>query len=514
MVHLLDSQAEKADKKFKYAVILVCPENYIHSLGLLEIAETINYGLLNIGIDSILTDNFTTPDRNQIIIGGHLIHMLPNASIDSNAIIYNFEQIDSDSLWVNDSYITLLKSHPVWDYSKRNIELLKNFNVFNTTHVPLGYAKQLSRIIIEEKQDIDILFYGSINPRREHILNQLKNYGLNVKTLFGIYGSERDQLIAKSKIVLNIHFYETKIFEIARISYLLTNGVCIVSESGLSPEEDDFKKADALLLCEYDLLVHNCLMILNDTNRLNEIRRKGLDYMKTLKEENYLNNALFKCDSLKLKNNFSKEKLNFCNQYLPLPTILNMGSGKDWKEEAFNIDIQTNVNPDAIFDLNIEVPDEGVKFETLRFGNITLTQNHFDIIYSFDVLEHLTNLSTAMNTCLRFLKIGGLFKINVPYDLSWGAWQDPTHVRAFNERSWLYYTDWYWYFGWKKWRFDLISLEYILSSIGQEMHASGTSLEIILRTPRAVDSMLVELKKRELTAEEIDFVNSKHSRIV
>lgn len=505
MTYFLNSEPKNTDTKLKYAVILVCPENYIHSLGLLEIAETINYGLINMGIDSILTDNFITTGRKQIIIGGHLIHMIPNANIDSNAIIYNFEQIDPDSLWLNDNYIKLLQSHPVWDYSQRNIELLQKFNVINSTYVPLGYVSQLNRIVIEEHQDIDILFYGSLNPRREHILNQLKNYGLNVKILFGVYGSERDQLISKSKIVLNIHFYEAKIFEIARISYLLSNGVCIISESGLSPEEDDFKKVGALLLCEYDLIVQNCLEILNNPNRLNEIRRKGLDYMKTLKEEVYLNNAFLKYDSLKLDSS---------SEYLPLPTILNMGSGKDWKEEALNIDIQAEVNPDAIFDFNIEIPNEGITLETLRFGNITLTQNHFDIIYSFDVLEHLTNLSTAMNTCLQLLKIDGIFKINVPYDLSWGAWQDPTHVRAFNERSWLYYTDWYWYFGWKKWRFDLISLQYVLSSIGQEMHANGTTLEIISRTPRAVDSMLVELKKRELTTEEIDFVISKHSRTI
>jgi len=43
-----------------------------------------------------------------------------------------------------------------------------------------------------------------------------------------------------------------------------------------------------------------------------------------------------------------------------------------------------------------------------------------------------------MTNCLKLLRVGGVFKILVPYDLSYGAWQDPTHIRAFNERSWLY----------------------------------------------------------------------------
>ena len=127
-----------------------------------------------------------------------------------------------------------------------------------------------------------------------------------------------------------------------------------------------------------------------------------------------------------------------------------------------------------------------------------------------DVLEHLDNLITAMTTCLRLLKVGGIMKINVPYDLSWGAWQDPTHVRAFNEKSWLYYTDWHWYIGWIDYRFDIVSLTYSLSPIGAEMNNQGLNLDLITRTPRAVDSMVVELKKRSLNSEEIQ--NFQHLR--
>jgi hypothetical protein len=81
--------------------------------------------------------------------------------------------------------------------------------------------------------------------------------------------------------------------------------------------------------------------------------------------------------------------------------------------------------------------------------------------------------------------------ISVPYDLSLGAWQDPTHVRAFNENSWVYYCSWAWYLGWTGSRFNMERLEYKLSP--------GTDLELpqeqLLRTPRAVESMYVVLKK-------------------
>jgi len=86
----------------------------------------------------------------------------------------------------------------------------------------------------------------------------------------------------------------------------------------------------------------------------------------------------------------------------------------------------------------------------------------------------------------------------VPYDLGLGAWQDPTHVRAFNENSWLYYTDWHWYLGWTDARFDVGSLDFTPSVFGVELAKSGKPTAEILRTPRAVDSLRVVLRKRYL----------------
>jgi hypothetical protein len=93
-------------------------------------------------------------------------------------------------------------------------------------------------------------------------------------------------------------------------------------------------------------------------------------------------------------------------------------------------------------------------------------------------------------------------RIGVPYDLSWGAWQDPTHLRAFNERSWLYYTDWHWYLGWDQARFAVGQLNMVLSPVGEALRKRGIGNDEVFRTPRAVDSMQVALVKRLLTEPE------------
>ena len=153
-----------------------------------------------------------------------------------------------------------------------------------------------------------------------------------------------------------------------------------------------------------------------------------------------------------------------------------------------NADIQARVKPDWLLD--ITKVNWGDVLKT-RKGLLTIERGMFDVILANDILEHLPDLVTTMTNCKELLKVGGEMRIHVPYELSLGAWQDPTHVRAFNENSWRYYTDWHWYLGWPD-RFELTMLEMRLSKLGEALELPQDE---IIRTPRAVDSMYVVLKK-------------------
>ena len=187
-----------------------------------------------------------------------------------------------------------------------------------------------------------------------------------------------------------------------------------------------------------------------------------------------------------------------------IPRKINLGSGKDWREDCLNIDVNPYWKPDLLADLNLPFAPFGPA-DTARFGQVALGEGMFTEILANDVLEHLTNLAGAMTCCLKLLADGGLFRITVPYDLSHGAWQDPTHVRAFNERSFSYYTECYWYMGWTESRFDLAELRFAVSDLGRELQGRGLPPEEVVRTPRAVDALNVVLKKRPLTPEEQEF---------
>jgi len=184
-----------------------------------------------------------------------------------------------------------------------------------------------------------------------------------------------------------------------------------------------------------------------------------------------------------------------------LPRKLNLGSGKAFKPDYLNIDINPMWRPDVCLDMSAADLFER-ELDSERFGRFRLPPGYFEEIVATDVLEHVPNLVTLMTNCLHLLREGGVLRALVPFDLSYGAWQDPTHVRAFNERSWLYYTDWHWYMGWREARFDLAEMGFALSDIGRKLLAEGTPEDVVCRTPRAVDSMKVVLAKRRLTESE------------
>jgi SAM-dependent methyltransferase len=184
-------------------------------------------------------------------------------------------------------------------------------------------------------------------------------------------------------------------------------------------------------------------------------------------------------------------------------TKLNLGSGKNYLSNYVNVDITHQWNPDLVLDLS----------KPINSTTGSLPLDHFEEILATDVLEHVTDLVQLMTNLLELLKDGGIVKVSVPYDLSLGAWQDPTHVRAFNENSWLYYTDWFWYLGWTNHRFDLTSSFYSFSAYGQQLNSQGKTLEELLRTPRAIDAMSVVLTKRSTTPEERATAFARRSRV-
>ncbi len=274
----------------KYSICIVSPSEYAHSNTFYELALGLQGGLAELGIKApILRWPEQQPKGQGIFLGANILPAFPKLQLPDNSIFYNLEQVTETSGWIQNDYLELLRRHEVWDYSQRNINELTLRGVHNVRFCGVGYAKALEHIDPDLFEDIDVLFYGSIFGRRLPILDAIESTGLRVQKLFGVYGAERDSWIARSKIVLNIHAYETTTFEIVRCSYLWANKKCIISEPS---DEIPHGMDDALLIAPAETLPLLCEKTASDARLRISVATRGYGKFKDMRQSQYLKDLI------------------------------------------------------------------------------------------------------------------------------------------------------------------------------------------------------------------------------
>lgn len=195
-------------------------------MALLEAAEYIHYKCIALGHQSELAINKYGKDNLNIIFGAH-ISPANTPKFPKSTVIFNTEQLPENSTWINQAYKDMLLKHYVWDYSSANLALIEHAN---KALIEFYYEKKLLRIPANHK-NIDLLFYGSLNDRRIKILKVLEQKGLLIKVATNMYGKERDALLSQSLAVLNLHYYDSQIFQQIRCFYPLINKIPVISEN-------------------------------------------------------------------------------------------------------------------------------------------------------------------------------------------------------------------------------------------------------------------------------------------
>lgn len=265
------------------------PFNICHITAIFaDVAELLRHGLSELGhVVHASPANLIVGCRN-IVFGAHLLQdfsMLPDDSI-----IFNLEQMGSGSPLLKPGYLEALRRFTVWDYSPRNIAWLAQQGI-PASLVRLGHAPALARVPRPDVQDIDVLFYGVLNPRRQAVIDRLETTGLRVVVLTSVVLAELDTYIARSKVVVNVHYYETKIFEIVRVSYLLNNGKAVVTELDQDTEiEDDLRTA--VLGVGYDALPDACLRLVHDAAARRQLEQQAMAVSMSRSQATFLRDAV------------------------------------------------------------------------------------------------------------------------------------------------------------------------------------------------------------------------------
>ena len=423
-----------------FTIVRIQPEGYVHHRAFDEITTSLEGSLRKLGLTVIVVDNKFNLEGTNIVLGAHLLHPKDMQIIPKNTIIYNFELLYSGNRkFISQEYLSALAENYYWDYSLKNIEEMKSFFPdIKPTHVPVGGFDLPLRVSTTYEDEIDVLFYGSLNPRRQKILKELESKGVNVKSAFGVYGEERDELILRSKLIINIHQHEVNVLETVRLSYLMTNCKAIVSECNIDTEVPEFMRP-GLKLVPYDNLVDACLELLADEEAIASLEQDARDAMMSKSYSDILLDAL---DDADLYVNYGS--------MTTIPAIdpdvdtisLDLGCGNYPRnpyqaKEVYGVDI-------------IETGNDGVKVADLNIEPIPFEDSSLDFVTAFDFLEHVPRVIyingkkrqpfiELMNEIWRVLKPGGVFRAHTPAYPKVEAFVDPTHVNFITEDTVNYF---------------------------------------------------------------------------
>jgi SAM-dependent methyltransferase len=452
---------------------VIQPAGYLHSLGFLDQARYFRYQFRRLGAEVSMAKNRLRHDAVNFVFGAHLGFDAGQRERYS-CVFVNLEQLGRGGASVPPAYLQLLAGSAVVDYDTDNLTAyatrVDEVPVFQLLSAP--YLRPAQTLPLEERP-IDLLFIGSMNERRAALIRRIESTGRQVSLLdTPLYGPERDQIILQSKAVLNMHFYESSRFEQARVSHCLALQTPVVSERNDSTRphpafEDsvfwfDGAHPEAFFASRFA------------TPAFFDAARVGLErFAQADPIEAY-------ADMLAFAAGFGPAHQARRPNGAWRPTRINLGSGKDYKSGWLNLDILDRAEPDAVLDLGapIELP---LEFASRFAGEVVLEADSLDRIYANNVLEHVPDLPRLMSNALLLLKEGGEFEIEVPYEKSLTAWQDPTHLRALNENSWIYYTDWFWYLGWFEHRFELAQSSWLDIQLKPCAKEAAAFMRVMLR---------------------------------
>lgn len=199
-------------------------------------------------------------------------------------ILFNMEQLGSESPWAQRQYVEQLVGWTVADYNTANVQRLRaaHGEPARVHEIPLvpGHAVVFAGDATQ-RPSVDVLFFGTPNARRERVFEALRSRGLSLEIVSGAYGWELTPAIQRARLVLHVHFYETRLFPVARMLQPLASAVPIVCETSVCPALADWTQS-GIVFADHDHLAEVCAELLGDPARQLESVRKSLAHLRRI----------------------------------------------------------------------------------------------------------------------------------------------------------------------------------------------------------------------------------------
>jgi len=222
-----------------FNIVVVRSGESIHHEAYANAAAQLRAGLRLLGYPARVDHNTLVWDATNIIVGTHHLEAGLADRLPSNTIIYNVEMVVPGSPYIRE-LLPFVRRFETWDYSEANIANWRRLGVSDRVRLlKPGYLLANTRIDPATPTDIDALFYGTVNWRRDSIFADIARFGVRVHVASSAYGAERLALIARSKLVLNVHSREDSVLELGRICDALANRRTLVTDAQARDGQND-----------------------------------------------------------------------------------------------------------------------------------------------------------------------------------------------------------------------------------------------------------------------------------
>ena len=196
-------------------------------------------------------------------------------------IAYQMEQLRESHWWTKQYQNILRNSLAIFDYTQSNIDFMleEGFLQKKLVYLPLSINLDYQKHLLRDFARDGVIFYGHIgeSDRRKTALGALTSIPINIIT--NSFGDKLYCEILKSKIVLNIHYYNDALLETTRIYESLSLGAIVVSEESKNMDEyPDLKEKVVFFKSgNYKQLLEILEKLLVDKSEYNEHLNKILE---------------------------------------------------------------------------------------------------------------------------------------------------------------------------------------------------------------------------------------------
>jgi len=232
----------------------------------------------------------TIPDHGMVLILGWTPEWLEQNShllTRERTLLFNAEQLQSLSPLVTPAYLRELGQWSVIDYHEANADFIRQLHgsAAQVTTVPLvpGCSVTYGHTCAPpEETETDVVFYGSLNARREHVINQLRALGLRVEVVSGAYGPELTPALCRAKLVLHVHYYDTALYPALRLLQPVALGVPVVCETSVDSRWNDWSSS-GMVFADYADLAKVCLDQINNLSQARSAAQECLGFARSMK---------------------------------------------------------------------------------------------------------------------------------------------------------------------------------------------------------------------------------------